>query len=183
MTADFPFESLCREWAIRLTGRPSVTGSSIRPSTSSNGRRVRLNIAVSIGAPTVAPWVVIPPWSKSPPTRPVSCSAQSTIGTPGSAGSKLFCLSGHVERPGVYEVEFGAPLGEHGVEVRVRRHRPPEDPQRAVEPQRIGIHDRDQLSHVRVRSGHGRREHLDAAGAAAHHGEASPVVAGARRIH
>ena len=39
-------------------------------------------------------------------------AAFAAIGTPGSAGSKLFCLSGHVERPGVYEVEFGAPLGE-----------------------------------------------------------------------
>ena len=32
------------------------------------------------------------------------------IGTEGSTGPKLFCLSGHVERPGVYEVEFGATL-------------------------------------------------------------------------
>jgi NADH-quinone oxidoreductase subunit F len=34
------------------------------------------------------------------------------IGTEGSSGSKLFCLSGAVERPGLYEVEFGATLGE-----------------------------------------------------------------------
>jgi NADH-quinone oxidoreductase subunit F len=32
------------------------------------------------------------------------------IGTAGSTGPKLFCLSGHVARPGVYEVEFGATL-------------------------------------------------------------------------
>jgi NADH-quinone oxidoreductase subunit F len=32
------------------------------------------------------------------------------IGTEGSTGPKLFCLSGHVQRPGVYEVEFGATL-------------------------------------------------------------------------
>jgi len=38
--------------------------------------------------------------------------AYSAIGTPGSSGPKLFCLSGHVERPGVYEVEFGVSLGE-----------------------------------------------------------------------
>ena len=36
----------------------------------------------------------------------------SGIGTEGSAGTKLFCLSGHVERPGVYEVTFGTTLGE-----------------------------------------------------------------------
>jgi NADH-quinone oxidoreductase subunit F len=39
-------------------------------------------------------------------------AAFAAIGTPGSAGSKLFCLSGAVERPGVYEVDFGATLGE-----------------------------------------------------------------------
>ncbi|CAN5726104.1 NAD(P)H-dependent oxidoreductase subunit E [soil metagenome] len=33
-------------------------------------------------------------------------------GTPGSTGTKLFCLSGAVTRPGVYEVEFGMTLGE-----------------------------------------------------------------------
>src|SRR4029078_1577693 len=32
------------------------------------------------------------------------------IGTEGSTGPKLFCLSGHVARPGTYEVEFGATL-------------------------------------------------------------------------
>ena len=38
--------------------------------------------------------------------------AFARIGTEGSTGPKLFCLSGHVERPGVYEVEFGATLGD-----------------------------------------------------------------------
>ena len=33
-------------------------------------------------------------------------------GTEKSAGTKLFCLSGDVARPGVYEVPFGTPLGE-----------------------------------------------------------------------
>jgi NADH-quinone oxidoreductase subunit F len=32
------------------------------------------------------------------------------IGTEGSTGPKLFCLSGHVGRPGVYEVPFGTTL-------------------------------------------------------------------------
>ena len=43
-----------------------------------------------------------------------SCSTAArrspAIGTEGSTGPKLFCLSGHVARPGVYEVEFGATL-------------------------------------------------------------------------
>jgi NADH-quinone oxidoreductase subunit F len=38
--------------------------------------------------------------------------AFAAIGTEASTGTKLFCLSGHVARPGVYEVEFGATLGE-----------------------------------------------------------------------
>ncbi len=36
--------------------------------------------------------------------------AFATIGTPGSVGPKLFCVSGCVTRPGVYEVEFGITL-------------------------------------------------------------------------
>jgi NADH-quinone oxidoreductase subunit F len=36
--------------------------------------------------------------------------AFASIGTEGSTGPKLFCLSGHLARPGVYEVEFGATL-------------------------------------------------------------------------
>jgi len=36
--------------------------------------------------------------------------AYTAIGTEGSTGPKLFCLSGHVERPGTYEVAFGATL-------------------------------------------------------------------------
>ncbi len=36
--------------------------------------------------------------------------AYAAIGTPGSTGPKLFCLSGSVRRPGLYEVPFGATL-------------------------------------------------------------------------
>jgi NADH-quinone oxidoreductase subunit F len=39
-------------------------------------------------------------------------AAFATIGTEGSTGPKLFCLSGHVSRPGVYEVPFGTTLRE-----------------------------------------------------------------------
>jgi NADH-quinone oxidoreductase subunit F len=37
-------------------------------------------------------------------------AAFAAIGTEGSAGPKLFCLSGHVVRPGTYEVPFGTTL-------------------------------------------------------------------------
>jgi NADH-quinone oxidoreductase subunit F len=40
------------------------------------------------------------------------CAAFQQVGTPGSTGSKLFCVSGTVPRPGVYEVPFGATLRE-----------------------------------------------------------------------
>ena len=32
------------------------------------------------------------------------------VGTPGSTGTKLFCVSGHVAKPGLYEVPFGVTL-------------------------------------------------------------------------
>jgi NADH-quinone oxidoreductase subunit F len=38
--------------------------------------------------------------------------AYAEIGTPDSTGPRLFCLSGHVEAPGVYEVEHGVTLRE-----------------------------------------------------------------------
>jgi len=38
--------------------------------------------------------------------------AYAAIGTPDSTGPRLFCLSGHVEVPGVYEVEHGITLRE-----------------------------------------------------------------------
>lgn len=38
--------------------------------------------------------------------------AYAATGTEGSNGQKLFCLSGHVARPGTYEVEFGPTLRE-----------------------------------------------------------------------
>ena len=39
-------------------------------------------------------------------------AAFAALGTEGSRGPKLFCVSGSVPHPGVYEVEFGASLGD-----------------------------------------------------------------------
>ncbi|MCC7195825.1 MAG: NAD(P)H-dependent oxidoreductase subunit E [Gemmatimonadaceae bacterium] len=39
-------------------------------------------------------------------------AAAAKIGTPKSTGTRLFCVSGHVGRPGVYEIPMGATLGE-----------------------------------------------------------------------
>ncbi|HEX6579363.1 MAG TPA: NAD(P)H-dependent oxidoreductase subunit E [Actinomycetota bacterium] len=42
----------------------------------------------------------------------IGADAYAAIGTEGSTGPRLFCLSGAVERPGVYEVEHGATVGD-----------------------------------------------------------------------
>jgi NADH-quinone oxidoreductase subunit F len=39
-------------------------------------------------------------------------AAYAQTGTEGSTGTRLFCVSGHVGRPGLYEVPFGMPLRE-----------------------------------------------------------------------
>jgi len=36
--------------------------------------------------------------------------AYAALGTEGSTGTRLFCVSGHIEKPGTYEVECGTPL-------------------------------------------------------------------------
>ncbi|MBZ6211529.1 NAD(P)H-dependent oxidoreductase subunit E [Streptomyces olivaceus] len=46
------------------------------------------------------------------PILTMGAEAYAAIGTPDSTGPKLFCVSGTVARPGVYELPFGATLGE-----------------------------------------------------------------------
>ncbi|MGW7239533.1 NADH-ubiquinone oxidoreductase-F iron-sulfur binding region domain-containing protein [Streptomyces sp. NPDC054804] len=46
------------------------------------------------------------------PILTMGAAAYAAIGTAGSTGPKLFCVSGSVARPGVYELPFGATLGE-----------------------------------------------------------------------
>ncbi|MFD7466122.1 NAD(P)H-dependent oxidoreductase subunit E [Streptomyces tendae] len=46
------------------------------------------------------------------PILTMGAEAYAAIGTPASTGPKLFCVSGSVARPGVYELPFGATLGE-----------------------------------------------------------------------
>jgi NADH-quinone oxidoreductase subunit F len=46
------------------------------------------------------------------PILTMGAPAYAAIGTAKSTGPKLFCVSGSVERPGVYELPFGATLGE-----------------------------------------------------------------------
>lgn len=46
------------------------------------------------------------------PILTMGAAAYAAIGTENSTGPKLFCVSGNVERPGIYELPFGATLGE-----------------------------------------------------------------------
>lgn len=46
------------------------------------------------------------------PILTMGAPAYAAIGTERSTGTKLFCVSGSVDRPGVYELPFGATLGQ-----------------------------------------------------------------------
>ncbi|MGV9645941.1 NADH-ubiquinone oxidoreductase-F iron-sulfur binding region domain-containing protein [Streptomyces sp. NPDC003514] len=46
------------------------------------------------------------------PILTMGAPAYAAVGTAGSTGPKLYCVSGSVDRPGVYELPFGATLGE-----------------------------------------------------------------------
>lgn len=46
------------------------------------------------------------------PILTMGAQAYTAIGTGKSTGPKLFCVSGSVDRPGIYELPFGATLGE-----------------------------------------------------------------------
>ncbi|MGW3418556.1 NAD(P)H-dependent oxidoreductase subunit E [Streptomyces phaeochromogenes] len=46
------------------------------------------------------------------PILTMGAQAYAAIGTGKSTGPKLFCVSGSVDRPGIYELPFGATLGE-----------------------------------------------------------------------
>ncbi|WMI56342.1 NAD(P)H-dependent oxidoreductase subunit E [Streptomyces rochei] len=56
------------------------------------------------------------------PILTLGARAYAAIGTPASTGPKLFCVSGSVARPGVYELPFGATLGELLTLAGVRDH-------------------------------------------------------------
>ena len=51
-------------------------------------------------------------WSTCCRSSSSARAAFAAIGTADSTGTRLFCLSGHVERPGVYELPFGVTLGD-----------------------------------------------------------------------
>ena len=46
----------------------------------------------------------------APPIMLMGAQAFAGLGTPKNGGTRLFCLSGHVNKPGVYELPMGFPL-------------------------------------------------------------------------
>ncbi|MBE4738582.1 MULTISPECIES: NADH-ubiquinone oxidoreductase-F iron-sulfur binding region domain-containing protein [Streptomyces] len=56
------------------------------------------------------------------PILTMGAPAYAAIGTARSTGPKLFCVSGSVDRPGIYELPFGATLGELLTLAGVRDH-------------------------------------------------------------
>ncbi|PYV02543.1 MAG: NADH-quinone oxidoreductase subunit NuoF, partial [Acidobacteria bacterium] len=48
--------------------------------------------------------------SNVPAVLLMGAEADAKIGTPKNGGTRLFCLSGHINRPGVYELPMGFPL-------------------------------------------------------------------------
>ena len=62
------------------------------------------------------------------PPSPRSCGAaatgSATLGMPNSGGSKLFSVSGHVNRPGNFEVPLGTPFADAARDGRRRARRP-----------------------------------------------------------
>ena len=48
--------------------------------------------------------------SNAPAILLMGAEAYAKIGTPKNGGTRLFCLSGHINRPGIYELPMGFPL-------------------------------------------------------------------------
>ncbi len=46
----------------------------------------------------------------APPILLMGAQAYAGLGTPKNGGTRLFCLSGHINKPGVYELPMGFPL-------------------------------------------------------------------------
>ena len=87
-----------RGWPRVKPPFPAVKGAFGRPTVINNVETLAvLGAIVERGAE----------WFKS-----IGCASSLGERVPGSYGPKLFGVSGHVERPGVYEEELGVPMGE-----------------------------------------------------------------------
>ncbi len=100
-------------------GRAAPTSAARRRRSSSRSRASAASRATSRRSPSRSASSASrrsSTTSRRSSTCSTSCAAPgpsfAEIGTEGSTGTKLLCVSGHVERPGTYEVRFGATLRE-----------------------------------------------------------------------
>ncbi len=103
----------------RSARAPAPTSAARRRRSSTRSRATAASRATSRRSRSTRASSASRRWSttsRRSSTCSTSCSppgpAYAETGTEGSTGTKLFCLSGHVERPGVYEVPFGTTLRE-----------------------------------------------------------------------
>ena len=82
------------------------TSTDARPGASAGRRGARLRGMARIGAAVAASGTV------AGALLLAGGPAFAAIGTANSTGTRLFCLSGCVQRPGLYEHEFGITLRE-----------------------------------------------------------------------
>jgi NADH-quinone oxidoreductase subunit F len=106
----FPFEIEVRRGAgAYICGEETALFESIEGKRGEPRNKPPFPVEVGLfGKPTVVNNVET--LANIPLILEIGGEAYAQIGTEGSTGPKLFCLSGHVERPGAYEVEFGATL-------------------------------------------------------------------------
>jgi NADH-quinone oxidoreductase subunit F len=110
MGSDFAFDIELRRGAgAYICGEETALFESIEGKRGEPRNKPPFPVEVGLfGKPTVVNNVET--LANVPLIVAIGGEAYAAIGTEGSTGPKLFCLSGHVVRPGTYEVEFGATL-------------------------------------------------------------------------
>ena len=103
----------------RSAAAPAPTSAARRPRSSTRSRATGASRAPSRRSRSQSGCSASRRWSTTSRRSTTCCRvlleggpAFAQIGTEKSTGTKLFCVSGHVARPGVYEVAFGTTLGE-----------------------------------------------------------------------
>lgn len=112
MGAGFTFDIEIRRGAgAYICGEETALFNSIEGKRGEPRNKPPFPVQVGLfGKPTVINNVET--LANIPPIILAGGAAYAGIGTTGSSGPKLFCLSGHVTRPGLYEVPFGRTLRE-----------------------------------------------------------------------
>lgn len=91
--------SAARNSAFKLARRPTRRTENQTPFPASKG---------AFGQPTTINNVET--LAAAAPILRMGGSEYAKIGTPKNTGTRIFCVSGHVQRPGLYELPLGVPL-------------------------------------------------------------------------